>query len=876
MNAALSSGRLLALLLAVMPLCAAGAARAQDSDGDGLTDAEEVSRVRAVPFGQQRVINPSIGARQVLAADLDGDGAPDVLAASPESDVVAWYENRLDEPSANFGPQQLITTQADGAGSVVAVDLDGDGDADVLSASYRDYKIAWYENRLDEPGANFGAQQVITTGAYGAASVYAADLDSDGDADALSASSWDNEIAWYENRLDEPSADFGEQQLITGAANEAFSVFAVDLDGDGDPDVVSGYRYGLAWYENRLDEPTADFGAGQVITTATNSFRSIFLADLDGDGDPDVLAGSYADEEIAWYENRLNEASAGFGSKQTVATVDRYALSVFALDFDGDGDRDVLSASYTWFDDKVVWYENRLDEPSADFGAQQMVTTAAEGSRSVFAADLDGDGDPDVLSASYNPYYTQYDDMIAWYENPGTDPLVPDSDGDGLLDGAEVTVHRTDPNQADSDGDGLSDFDEVNLYPTDPLDEDSDDDGLSDFDEVDTYATDPMSPDTDGDGYRDGPEVWRGSDPRSPGSIPQAVPAMFQASFILHAFGNDATTGTAHPYTANSWTALPLGYDCQHAEPYTINDGPSTRYCSPTRWQRGHPATGMWTHSVLTGTPLRITLQQSDLGVHLYTQTNKTVPPLSGATPHCCRGFLLSYPFQSFTYATFANAAGSFFAGGGAAADAGYNNRTGMQGSGTWHIRAGANAFGGAMGLLGKFGATGKYTITGKTGTYNGVSSWNMIPALGRPQYNTIISYGKMGTPIYQNPFSDTDKWYKTTPKGAVKVSTISQVGSGTVWTTGPVGAFAKMGAYYTSLWRTGFDTLTLGGRNIQLVTPGLTHWLVSGNDEHTAHIGILKLRIVPEPERFALLALGLGVLLALRYCAGRPGRGDR
>ena len=34
---------------------------------------------------------------------------------------------------------------------------------------------------------------------------------------------------------------------------------------------------------------------------------------------------------------------------------------------------------------------------------------------------------------------------------------------------------------------------------------------------------------------------------------------MFEASFILHAFGNDVTTGTAHPYTANTWTALPLG-----------------------------------------------------------------------------------------------------------------------------------------------------------------------------------------------------------------------------------------------------------------------------------------------------------------------------
>jgi hypothetical protein len=87
-------------------------------------------------------------------------------------------------------------TSANGARSVYATDLDGDGDADVLSASQLDDKIAWYENL---GGGSFGAQQVITTSAYGARSVYATDLDGDGDADVLSASWLDDKIAWYEN-----------------------------------------------------------------------------------------------------------------------------------------------------------------------------------------------------------------------------------------------------------------------------------------------------------------------------------------------------------------------------------------------------------------------------------------------------------------------------------------------------------------------------------------------------------------------------------------------------------------------------------------------------------------------------------------------------
>jgi len=91
----------------------------------------------------------------------------------------------------------VITTAANGAWSVHATDLDGDGDADVLSASSVDDKIAWYENL---GGGTFGAQQVITTAGDRPLSVYATDLDGDGDADVLSASFLDDKIAWYENR----------------------------------------------------------------------------------------------------------------------------------------------------------------------------------------------------------------------------------------------------------------------------------------------------------------------------------------------------------------------------------------------------------------------------------------------------------------------------------------------------------------------------------------------------------------------------------------------------------------------------------------------------------------------------------------------------
>jgi hypothetical protein len=115
----------------------------------------------------------------------------------------------------------------------------------------------------------------------------------------------------------------------------------------------------------------------------------------------------------------------------------------------------------------------------------------------------------------------------------------PDPDADGLGDCAEAG-HGTDPVVADTDADGLSDGAEVVTHATDPLDPDSDDDGLTDGAEVTVHGTNPTVADTDGDLFSDGAEVAAGTDPNDPGDFPiPRVPAMgpfgrlFAAGLIL-------------------------------------------------------------------------------------------------------------------------------------------------------------------------------------------------------------------------------------------------------------------------------------------------------------------------------------------------------
>merc|ERR1711916_349147 len=133
----------------------------------------------------------------------------DLASASRFDDKIAWYENV--DGAVSFGPQQVVSTSADGATSVFAADIDGDGDMDLASASQNDDKIAWYEN-TDGAGA-FGPEQVVSTYADGAWSVFAADIDGDGDMDLASASINDDKIAWYENI--DGAGTFGPEQVVS-------------------------------------------------------------------------------------------------------------------------------------------------------------------------------------------------------------------------------------------------------------------------------------------------------------------------------------------------------------------------------------------------------------------------------------------------------------------------------------------------------------------------------------------------------------------------------------------------------------------------------------------------------------------------------------
>ena len=347
-------------------------------------------------FTEHVVSNSADGAKFAYAADVDGDGDMDVLSASHYDSKIAWYEN----DGSEIFTEHIITTSAIQVNSVYAADVDGDGDMDVLSSANFDDKVAWYEN---DGSQNF-TEHVISTNEADPDSwnyvhfVYAVDVDGDDDMDVVFGCQHHEKVLWFEN---DGSENFTEHEISSGGIGncDGYDVYPTDVDGDGDMDVLSVCNSKIIWYENDGSE---NFTAHSISTLDYGV--SVYAADVDGDGDVDALSASDGDNKLAWYEN---DGSENFTEHVIPSSAD-YLTFVYAADMDGDGNIDVLSSSES--DNKIAWYKNDGSENFTEY----VISTSANYAKTVHAMDINGDGYMDALSAS------QWDNKIAWYENDGT------------------------------------------------------------------------------------------------------------------------------------------------------------------------------------------------------------------------------------------------------------------------------------------------------------------------------------------------------------------------------------------------------------------------------------------------------------------------
>lgn len=252
-------------------------------------------------FGQQQVITQKEVSSNnsaftyndsVFLTDFDGDGDTDFIAGSKGN--ISWYKN---DGWGNFSAMQIIAIPDDRrVWFIYAADLDGDGDKDVIAATTANYEAAWYENGGN---GNFKTKHVIVSSGAGAFSADAADLDGDGDIDFLFAYSYshDRKVAWAKN---DGKGNFGLWITISSGSNayNASSLYAVDVDDDGDLDIIYSYllQYSLVADEFRLvlytNGGTGNFNMSQTIDSSSNPAFSgqVYAADISNDGRTDIMS----------------------------------------------------------------------------------------------------------------------------------------------------------------------------------------------------------------------------------------------------------------------------------------------------------------------------------------------------------------------------------------------------------------------------------------------------------------------------------------------------------------------------------------------------------------------------------------------------------
>ncbi|MCB1059416.1 MAG: VCBS repeat-containing protein [Calditrichaeota bacterium] len=212
-------------------------------------------------------------------------------------------------------------------------------------------------------------------------------------------------VVTYGYRVPVDPIPFGVVTVTTDLYG-CMSAVPADLDDDGDMDVVACGMFAdkVMWYEN--------MGGWQfvphVIVENWDGARSVAVGDLDNDGDLDIAAVAQFADQLVWFRQNQD----GSFTLNVIASNYDGARDVVIVDLDGDNDMDLVTAACD--ENDVSWWRHNPNNSFTRF----VIDNAFEGARSVEVADIGNDGDMDILGAAYDG------GMFALYSNNGSETFT--------------------------------------------------------------------------------------------------------------------------------------------------------------------------------------------------------------------------------------------------------------------------------------------------------------------------------------------------------------------------------------------------------------------------------------------------------------------
>jgi len=358
-----------------------------DIDGrdEAIVHGEEPYTARWMDGAFIRTLMPGLGNNMPFrAADLNNDGHDDLLVFNDAGEASV-----LLRASDGFGwlPVSLPTMDLSGNWDLSLGDLDGDGDVDLLYSGPG--QVIRYVN--DGTGTTFEEIDLSETlgtlwfdrdiGLGLRPPVTAlADLDNDGDLDAL--------VGLHALLNDGTGLFVGPHALQQGSVHIGAELIFADLDNDGYDDAIhADAMQGLLWFQNIGG---GAFTGGRQLLSAMANYPRARIFDMDGDGWLDVTYESRDRASIAWVRNLGN---GNFDTGQVIQEQSGEAGKIIDLaDVDGDGDGDIL---YLTVSGGIRLLTNAGDGTFID---GSILGQGDPESLNVFVQDINGDGLPDIMT----------------------------------------------------------------------------------------------------------------------------------------------------------------------------------------------------------------------------------------------------------------------------------------------------------------------------------------------------------------------------------------------------------------------------------------------------------------------------------------------
>lgn len=386
------------------------------------------------PFVQRPISAPDIDQYKetLLAADIDHDGDLDFFGGEGRGKRSWWFERE-----AAGWKRRLVSDSdlADVGGALL--DVDGDGWIDKVSSGF------WYRNPgFPEGGLSPDAADPAFTACRYSGLEYAhdmltADFDRDGKPDILTID-YDG-IRWYRTPPRDSACGPWEEVMINGHTSDPQQhggIAAGDIDGDGDLDVSRLDR----WYENSDGKGRAwtehtGIPFGDVRDAGWGQSGRARIFDMDRDGRMDIVQTECdaPSGRVAWFGNPEGKGLVWVPHLVKDSTDGQDFHSLILADFDQDGDSDIFSAGAgnSSGTPKAYLWEN-LDGKGGTW-REHVIFDGVQSIHDADGADMDGDGDLDILAKNWNDgaqYYLENQQV----PNPGS----------GLRGRAQAGSARTD------------------------------------------------------------------------------------------------------------------------------------------------------------------------------------------------------------------------------------------------------------------------------------------------------------------------------------------------------------------------------------------------------------------------------------------------